>query len=385
MDMDLYTMAARPTPLKTLMPRPEVMKQTAFLTSMILGMSLAGCAIIPESDSSTSNKPSATSTPKADAGKEPAQPLVQPAAPPAKSAPSAPRAFTPPEPPPIRPGECWVQAVINPKPVKHPLEIVVRDAVNQIKITPPMVELAWKKITVREGGVTYRVEPPVYKRITEKVLVRPEIRRSVVVPAVYEKRDVAIEIEAERTVLERCKVSSTRRSPETPVQTLCSRLIPAKTQTLRRNILVQPETTREVVEPAVYKEVSRWVIETPARVVPVDIAPESASIRVREVTQPEQIDEQQLPPEIRNLIATRYEGSPRLVFRRAVCDQELTAALVQDVQKALKKAGFDPGPVDGKFGTHSYRALLDYQRQNGLAHGALTYESLQHLGLRVDK
>lgn len=363
------------------------MRPSPLLMSMILGMSLAGCANIPDGTPSASSTPTAAPlpSPQTEAIKPPAQQQPQTAASAAAESTAAPQPLIPAGQPTIRPGECWVQAVINPKPVQKPLEIVVRDAVNDIEITPAMVEAARKEIIVREGGVTYRIEPPVYKRISEKVMVRPEIRRSVVVPAVFEERDVDIEIEAERTVLERCKVSTARRSPDMPVQTLCSRLIPAKTQTIKRNILVQPETTREVVEPAVYKEVSRWVIETPARAVPVDIAPRTANLRVQEITSPEHVDEQQLPPEIKRLIATRYEGEPSVVFRRAVCDHELTPDLVQTLQGALKHAGFDPGPVDGKFGRRTHHALLDYQRQNGLAHGALTYESLEHLGVTPER
>jgi hypothetical protein len=287
----------------------------------------------------------------------------------------------PAEPPIIRPGECWVQAVIQPRPLQKPLEIVVRDAVNDIEITPAKLKKSSKEIIVKEGGITYRVEPPVYKRVVEKVMVRPEIRRTVVVPAVFEERDVEIEIESARTVLERCRVSTAHRSPDAPLQTLCARRIPAKTQTIKRKVLVQPETTREVVVPALYKDVSRWVLETPARAVPIEIPPRTARLRTRELAAPEQIDERQIPPQIQRLITTQHEGETSFVFRRAVCDQDITPSLMQSLQQSLAKAGFDPGPIDGKFGKRTQRALLEYQRQNRLAYGALTYESLEHLGV----
>lgn len=354
------------------------------LSTALFSLALSGCASLTAEPTKT--VPAAT--------QPAAMPATAPApmttgTPPVPGADSRPDTASPipatPAPPVIRPGECWVQAVVQPRPVSKPLEIVVRDAVNDIEITPPTLETARKEIIVREEGVTYRVEPPVYKRVVEKVLVRPEVRRSVVVPAVFEEREVQIEIEGARTVMERCTSSTTRRTAEAPVQMLCAREVPARTQTVKRKILVQPETTREVVEPALYKEISRWVIETPARAVPVDIPPRTAKLRVQEVATPEQIDEQQLPPEIQHLIATRYEGQPSVVFRRAVCDTDLTPALVESLQEALRKAGFDPGPMDGKFGKRTHHALLDYQRQNGLAHGALTYESLEHLGVPANR
>ena len=36
------------------------------------------------------------------------------------------------------------------------------------------------------------------------------------------------------------------------------------------------------------------------------------------------------------------------------------------VQKALKKAGLDPGPVDGKAGRRTNEAILEFQKNSGL-------------------
>lgn len=368
------------------------------LLPITLGMALAGCANLSDRMHSAGAPPSATPAPapKAQVSEsspppgqvkavEPAEPQGQPPASVVTPSANTRKPWGPADLPTIQPGECWVQAVIDPKPVKKPLDIVVRDAVNDIDITPAKLERSHQEIIVREGGITYRIEPPVYKRITEKVLVRPELRRSVVVPAVFEEREEQILIEDERTVLERCTFSTVRSTKDAPVQPLCAKQIPAKYKTIKRKILVQPETTREIVEPAVYKDVSRWVLETPARAVPIELPPKTAHIRVQNIASAEQINEQQLPPEIMRLMTTQYEGEPRLAFRRAVCDHELTPTLVQAIQQALQQANFDPGRVDGKFGKRTQEAMLNYQRHHGLAQGALTYETLEHLGVRTNQ
>jgi hypothetical protein len=356
----------------------------------LFALAVSGCAQWPAESARAESAGMLSPTPWATPSPPPAEQPVAAAPSPAPVSGVEERAQNAPVPPLsspspiIRPGECWVQAVIQPKPISKPLEIVVRDAVNDIEITPPALETTRKEVVVREGGVTYRIEPPVYKRVTEKVMVRPEVRRSVVVPAVFEEREVQIEIEAAHTIMERCNASTVHRTAEAPVQMLCARTIPAKTKTVKRKILVQPETTREVVEPAVYKDVTRWVLETPARAIPIDLPPRTAQLKVREITRPEQIEERQVPPEIKRLLATTYEGEPSVVFRRAVCDQALSTTLVRDLQQALKQAGFDPGRTDGKLGRQTFHALLNYQRQNGLAQGALTYESLEHLGITAE-
>ena len=39
---------------------------------------------------------------------------------------------------------------------------------------------------------------------------------------------------------------------------------------------------------------------------------------------------------------------------------------VRRVQKALKNAGFDPGSIDGKMGAKTRKAIIEFQKQNGL-------------------
>ena len=52
------------------------------------------------------------------------------------------------------------------------------------------------------------------------------------------------------------------------------------------------------------------------------------------------------------------------------------------IQKALKNAGYDPGPVDGSLGGKTVQAIKSYQRRKGLAVGGLTLETLETLGLK---
>ena len=39
---------------------------------------------------------------------------------------------------------------------------------------------------------------------------------------------------------------------------------------------------------------------------------------------------------------------------------------VIELQKALKRAGFDPGPADGRYGKKTKKAVKAFQRKNGL-------------------
>lgn len=58
-----------------------------------------------------------------------------------------------------------------------------------------------------------------------------------------------------------------------------------------------------------------------------------------------------------------------------------TSDLVRKVQQALTDAGFNPGAADGKLGPRSRSALIDFQKQHGLAEGNITKETLRKLGV----
>jgi len=58
-----------------------------------------------------------------------------------------------------------------------------------------------------------------------------------------------------------------------------------------------------------------------------------------------------------------------------------TPDLIRKVQQALTDAGLNPGVADGKLGPRSRGALIDFQKQHGLAEGKITKETLRELGI----
>lgn len=58
-----------------------------------------------------------------------------------------------------------------------------------------------------------------------------------------------------------------------------------------------------------------------------------------------------------------------------------TPELVSKIQQALLKAGFNPGPADGKMGPKTKAALESFQKQKNLAVGQITKETLLALGI----
>lgn len=281
----------------------------------------------------------------------------------------------------ISAGQCWVNAPIKPRPIDEEVEVVLQESSVRYAVTPAQLREGIQQVVTREGVKTYRVEPATFKEVTEQVQIKPETRRSVVVPAVYEAREAMLTVEAAKTVLEPCQAAGTRYG-NNGAMAFCATEVPAREEKVMVNVLVEPETTRVITEPAVYETVTRWVIDQPARVVEITTEPQLASLPVVETVNPEKVEQRTEPAVTRTMNITKYEGEPQIVLRQAVCDSDLHPGLISRLQAALSSRGYSLGNIDSKLGQRTIAALSDYQADNGLAIGAVTYESLEALGVR---
>lgn len=282
----------------------------------------------------------------------------------------------------IQPGQCWVYAQVQPKPVEDSMTVKVRDSEVRLDVTPAEFRRGFKQVITKEGTKTFRVEPATYKEIEERVLVKPETTRLVVEPAQYEEVQEEVVLEQARTELEPCRTSGAAAyGASSAVFGLCAKEIPARTKAIAVTKLVKPETTRTEVIPAEYKTVTRKVVDKPAEVVPVELDDEIETFEVAELVEAAQTREREIPAETMDVNVKRYEGRPRIVARQAVCDQDLTRDMVRKIQKALAGLGYRPGEIDGLPGPKTIDALSQYQIENGLASGAITIETMKHLGL----
>jgi len=70
-------------------------------------------------------------------------------------------------------------------------------------------------------------------------------------------------------------------------------------------------------------------------------------------------------------------------WARILCETNVDSRTITRVQSALRKSGHNPGPIDGVMGYETSAALKSFQRDNNLAVGGLTYETLKRLGVSL--
>jgi lysozyme family protein len=73
----------------------------------------------------------------------------------------------------------------------------------------------------------------------------------------------------------------------------------------------------------------------------------------------------------------------RVEWRQILCETNTTPGVISRLQAALKKAGHNPGRMDGVLGIETMSAVKSYQRAKGLPSGQLTIKTLKSLGVQL--
>lgn len=238
-----------------------------------------------------------------------------------------------------------------------------------------------ERIDNSTGEIMCLVEVPAkYRTVKKRVLKTPATTQKVTIPAEYKTvrvnklvtpaQEKVIEIPAEyQTVTKKQKLSDevvgwrpegAQGVGETTGKVVCRSEIPAKYATVTKQVLKAPATTRKVVVPAKYETVKVRKLLTPAQEKKIEVPAKFEAVTKRVKVKDEQ-----------------------LAWRTVLCETNTSPDLVTQIQRALQKAGYDPGPVDGRMGGQTQTAIDAFQRKQGLERGGLTMRTLSALGVKV--
>lgn len=163
-------------------------------------------------------------------------------------------------------------------------------------------------------------------------------------------------------------------------QKVLARIIPAQYKIETEKVLVKEartfwkpgtgphqrvdETTGQIMclveEPAEYKTIEKRVL----------VSPEKPEYKV-------------MPAQFETVTRTETIEDERLEWRRILCETNVTPAVIMQIQRALNEKGYDAGPVDGRIGQKTLRAMNQFQVRNNLASRGMTYETIDSLGVKL--
>ncbi|MBT8429310.1 MAG: peptidoglycan-binding protein, partial [Gammaproteobacteria bacterium] len=87
----------------------------------------------------------------------------------------------------------------------------------------------------------------------------------------------------------------------------------------------------------------------------------------------------EIPAEYQDVSDKVLVSEGHLEWRPILCETNTSPDIVRKLQTALRKAGHNPGAIDGVLGRSTMDAVTSYQKANGLASGQLTIKTLRSL------
>ncbi|MCW5202951.1 peptidoglycan-binding protein [Desulfobulbus sp. US5] len=316
-------------------------------------------------------------------------------------------------------------------------EVVVKEASEEIKVVPAQYEWRDEQVVVKEATEELKSIPAKYEWIDEQIMISPEVITITITDPGYEevKEQVLVKAPSAKWIKK-----ATHCSPEdikmglTDCDTLCyvavpamykmvikkvptddcggviggcrqEVVIPAEYKVVRKKVVVEPARTETVSVPAEYRTMRKQVMIAPARtdvvtnppvtqmirkkvmVAPsqtrvIPVPPEYKSVRVKKLVKPAEENVITVPAEYKTIIKKVKVSDSKIVWKPALCKDELVDSTIRQVQTALSQMGFYTGLIDGQMNQATNEAIRAFQVENGLAQGGgLTEETVEALGI----
>ena len=285
-------------------------------------------------------------------------------------------------PPNAKPGECYARLFVPPQFETKQVRVLKRAAAERLEIVPATYEWVDEKVLVKEASSRLEVVPATYEWVEEKVLVKPASSKLVEVAAKYEWTEEKVLEKPAHTVWKKGR-GPIERVDNATGEIMCLVEIPAKYRTVRKRIMAAAPTTKEITIPAEYKTVRKRVQKTAAATRTIEIPAEYKTVRVRRQVNSATTRKIDIPAEYQTVTKTDKLAEGKMAWRSILCETNATPALISQLQRALAKAGFDPGPVDGRVGAQTISAVKAYQTKKGLPRGNITTATLKSLGIEI--
>lgn len=239
------------------------------------------------------------------------------------------------------PGECWAKCFI-----------------------PPQVETVKEQICVKPASERIEIIPAEYEWVEEKVCVKPASKQLIEEPARYEMIEQTVVVEAGHTDWVRqdsgrcASLAANTPGGAAACDVFCLVSQPPVEKTILTERMVQPASVREVVIPAEFQ-----------------------AIRTQRLARPATCRRIEIPAEFATVEKTMKVADGRWEWKRVMCDRTASPNTYGDLKFALRSAGYMTSDNPYELSDKDWVALKKYQMDNQLAIGALTLETLEHLGV----
>lgn len=217
-----------------------------------------------------------------------------------------------------------------------------------------------KKLVVKTPAKTEVKEVPakVEKIAVQKLISEPTLKHTLI-PAVHKSVEKKVLESAASFMWTDAKTGADKPWRATG-HTICLVETPAVTKDVKKMVLDTPASVQEEVIPATYEMVKIEKLVTPAKEVRTPVEAEYKMLEKR-----------------------KKVANSELKWQRILCQTNMTKEVIKKIQIALNEKSYSTGKPDGVLGRGTRNALERFQKDNNLATGGITYETLGALNIEL--
>ena len=285
-------------------------------------------------------------------------------------------------PPNPKAGECYARVFVPDAYETYTETVMVEPELVTMKATEP--EWAWveERIIVEDASEKLEIIPARYEWVEENLLVKEAAEELIVTPAEYDTVEETIIVQPAYTAWKKGRGLIERIDSATG-EIMCRVEVPAEYKTIKKRVLTKPARSETIVIPAQYKRVKKRVMVEPPRTIKTTIPAKTKTVRVQKLARAAKTVRDATPAKFAQVSKTRRVAEGQLEWRSVLCETNAGPTLVTDIQRALSKAGYNPGPIDGVIGGQTMEAVTTFQQAKGLPTGQLTIETIRALGVQA--
>ncbi|MCB1735953.1 MAG: peptidoglycan-binding protein [Gammaproteobacteria bacterium] len=239
-----------------------------------------------------------------------------------------------------------------------------------------------QKIDEATGEIMCLVEvPATYKTLRKRVEKSAATTRRIEIPAEYETVKVR-ELVADASESKR-EIPATYKTVEITKKISDNEFLWHEVHDMSESRQTRTGNKICLTEiPAEYKTVTRKVVKTPATTRKVEIPAETKTMKVRKMMSEPQEKRIAIPAEYKTITERQLEKEGFMEWRSILCKTNMTDARITQIQEALARAGYNPGPIDGVVGAETIAAVNAFQKAKGLpVDRYLNIQTLDALGV----
>ncbi len=277
-----------------------------------------------------------------------------------------------------RPGQCQALVIVPAKFEPETQQIEIKEAAKTYEIVPAEYEWTEEQVEVKPATEELKVIPATYKTEVKEIEVEPKTVEKTVIPPKY--TEVNDEVTARPSYL-----TAQSQGPARTFQSVGEALrlveVPEQKEAIKKQVVQeQARVDNKEVEGKI-ERVEVQVVDEPARVEKVPVEAEYKTVRVKKLVKDAQEVEKEIPAEYAEVKTFKKVADAQMRWEEVLCESEVNADTIKSVQSALNSKGYNAGTPDGALGPTTMRALEKFQRDNNLATGGVTMETMRALGV----